>query len=147
MGKVYRARDPVLDREVALKTISREVLDRPDARQRFKREARLAARLQHPNIVTIYELGEVDGVPYIAFAGKHRKPDGSRSPVHDHVFREEAVYASLAETVNEEAESLYYKLHQWLLDGYWVCHMNRLVLVNMISGQKLSSARVVVAAT
>jgi len=66
MGKVYRARDPVLDREVALKTVSREVLDRPDSRQRFQREARAAARLQHPNIVTIYELGEVDEVPFIA---------------------------------------------------------------------------------
>src|SRR6185436_6296781 len=66
MGTVYRARDPVLDRMVALKTISPRLLSDPEAFQRFHREARSAARLQHPNIVTIYELGEVEGVPFIA---------------------------------------------------------------------------------
>ena len=66
MGTVYRARDPSLDRPVALKTISPKSLEKPDVRARFEREARAAARLQHPNIVTIYELGEVDGTLYIA---------------------------------------------------------------------------------
>ena len=66
MGTVYRARDPHLDRAVALKTVAPELLSKADTRARFQREARAAARLQHPNIVTIYELGEVDGTLFIA---------------------------------------------------------------------------------
>jgi len=66
MGTVYRARDPILDREVALKTVSANLLSRPEALLRFQREARAAARLQHPHIVTIYELGQVEGQPFIA---------------------------------------------------------------------------------
>jgi len=66
MGTVYRARDPGLDRLVALKTISPRTLGREDAVLRFQREARAAARLQHPNIVTVYELGEAEGLLYIA---------------------------------------------------------------------------------
>ena len=66
MGTVYRARDPVLDRPVALKTISAELAANPEFLGRFQREARAAARLTHPNIVTIYELGDVGGTPYIA---------------------------------------------------------------------------------
>ncbi len=66
MGHVYRARDPVLDRELALKTVAPELLAKADTMARFQREARAAARLQHPNIVTIYELGEVNGTLYIA---------------------------------------------------------------------------------
>jgi serine/threonine protein kinase len=66
MGAVYRARDPVLDRLVALKQLSAELLAEPGMRDRFLREARSAARLQHPNIVTVYEFGEVEGTPFIA---------------------------------------------------------------------------------
>jgi serine/threonine protein kinase len=66
MGTVYRARDPILDRPVALKTISPELAANPEFLGRFQREARAAARLTHPNIVTVYELGEVNGTPYIA---------------------------------------------------------------------------------
>ena len=66
MGTVYRARDPLLDRQVALKTIAPGLLSSEETLARFQREARAAARLQHPNIVTIYELGEVGGVHYIA---------------------------------------------------------------------------------
>jgi WD40 repeat protein/predicted Ser/Thr protein kinase len=65
MGKVYRAQDPSLDRQVALKTVSPALLTGKDTLARFLREARAAARLQHPNIVTIYELGEVDGTHFI----------------------------------------------------------------------------------
>jgi tRNA A-37 threonylcarbamoyl transferase component Bud32 len=66
MGAVYEARDPVLDRVVALKTMSEALLIEEEMRERFYREARSAAKLQHVNIVTIYELGEVDGRPFIA---------------------------------------------------------------------------------
>ncbi|MEE8218126.1 MAG: serine/threonine-protein kinase [Vicinamibacteria bacterium] len=66
MGKVYQARDPDLDRLVALKTVSPALLKGKDTLARFQREARAAARLQHPNIVTIFEVGEVEGTRYIA---------------------------------------------------------------------------------
>jgi len=66
MGTVYRARDPILDRPVALKTVAPELLSKGDTMARFQREARAAARLQHPNIVTIYELGEMTGTLFIA---------------------------------------------------------------------------------
>ena len=71
MGTVYKARDPVLDREVAIKTMSEELLADQEMRERFFREAKSAAQLQHINIVTIYELGKIevgDGVekPFIA---------------------------------------------------------------------------------
>jgi hypothetical protein len=68
MGVVYRAVDPVIEREVALKTLHSElpadVVD--EVRVRFLREARSAGRLNHPNIVTIFDVGEEGGAAYIA---------------------------------------------------------------------------------
>ena len=66
MGRVYRAHDPILDRYVALKTIAPALLTSKEMLERFRREAKSAARLNHPNIVTIYEVGEVSGTHYIA---------------------------------------------------------------------------------
>lgn len=66
MGIIYRARDTILDRDVALKTIARAGSLDNELKERFYREARACARLQHPNIVTVYDLGEQDGVAYIA---------------------------------------------------------------------------------
>jgi len=65
MGKVFHARDRVLQREVAIKTISTEDAD-IELKQRFYREARACGRLSHPNIVTVFDLGEQAGVSYIA---------------------------------------------------------------------------------
>jgi serine/threonine-protein kinase len=65
MGTVYRGRDEALERDVAIKVMSVRGAD-ADARARFSKEGRAAARLQHPNIVTIYELGEHQGAPYMA---------------------------------------------------------------------------------
>ena len=68
MGAVHRAVDPLIERDVAIKTLlpnlPPEVMD--EVRERFLREARSAGRLNHPNIVTIYDVGEQDGVGYIA---------------------------------------------------------------------------------
>jgi serine/threonine-protein kinase len=64
MGTVYRGRDETLDRDVAVKVMSKGLAD-ADARARFLREARAAAKLQHPNIVVIYELGEHEGAPFM----------------------------------------------------------------------------------
>jgi len=66
MGTVYKARDPDLDRVIALKTILPGSVIEVEARERFLREARSVARLQHPNIITIFELGEMEDVPFIA---------------------------------------------------------------------------------
>ncbi|HEX7085567.1 MAG TPA: serine/threonine-protein kinase [Vicinamibacterales bacterium] len=66
MGVLYRGRDPVLDREVAIKVMAGDFSTDEAARTRFFREARAAARLQHRNIVTVYEFAEDNGSPYIA---------------------------------------------------------------------------------
>ena len=66
MGEVYRAKDTRLEREVAIKTLSVERCSQPDALSRFEQEARSACALNHPNIVTIYELGQVNGTRYIS---------------------------------------------------------------------------------
>ncbi|NNF05829.1 MAG: serine/threonine protein kinase, partial [Candidatus Eisenbacteria bacterium] len=66
MGKVYRAIDINLDRPVAIKVLTDRMIGDPEFLERFKREARLAAQLNHPNIATIYEFGEEDGTAYLA---------------------------------------------------------------------------------
>jgi serine/threonine-protein kinase len=68
MGTVYRALDPLIEREVAIKTLHGNLPEeaREEIRERFLREAKSAGRLNHPNIVTIYDVGEENGVAYIA---------------------------------------------------------------------------------
>jgi serine/threonine protein kinase/Tol biopolymer transport system component len=65
MGEVYRARDLNLDRDVAIKVLPAAVADNRERLSRFEQEARAAGALNHPNLVTIYELGTHDGLPYI----------------------------------------------------------------------------------
>ncbi len=71
MGLVYRGYDPGIDRPVALKTMRPEIADDPlsgeDMLTRFKHEARAAGRLQHPNIVTVFDVGESEGTAFIVF--------------------------------------------------------------------------------
>ena len=66
MGEVYLARDGRLDRDVALKLLPSHFTILPDHLIRFKKEARAASALNHPNIVTIYEIGEFEGEDFIA---------------------------------------------------------------------------------
>ena len=66
MGEVFKAHDPVLNRLVAVKTISGSPGAESDARKRFLREAQSAARLNHPNIITVYDLGEEKGRIFMA---------------------------------------------------------------------------------
>jgi len=65
MGVVWRARQRALDRDVAIKTLPGGDLAGTEARERFRTEAQATARLKHPNIVPVHEVGEVDGVPYL----------------------------------------------------------------------------------
>jgi serine/threonine protein kinase len=65
MATVYRARDRKLDREVAIKLLADNFAGDDDVRKRFSREARLAAKLDHPNVVQVFDVGEEDGRPYI----------------------------------------------------------------------------------
>ena len=65
MGEVYRARDPRLKREVAIKVLPPEVADDAERLRRFEREARATAALSHPNILVVFELGTEDGVPFL----------------------------------------------------------------------------------
>ena len=57
MGIVYLGYDPVIERSVAIKTMNAEAFEEEEQKQRFLREARSAGAMQHPNIVTIYEMG------------------------------------------------------------------------------------------
>ena len=65
MGTVYKAHDPMLDRTVALKVISSDIDVTDELRARFFREAQACARLSHPNVITVYDMGEEDGHLYI----------------------------------------------------------------------------------
>ena len=65
MGEVYRARDPRLGRDVAIKVLPGAFTTDPDRLRRFEQEARAAAALNHPNILAVYDLGAHEGVPYV----------------------------------------------------------------------------------
>jgi eukaryotic-like serine/threonine-protein kinase len=67
MSSVYRAFDPTLERRVAIKMMHRDISSDPDQLERFRREARAVARLNHPHVVTVIDAGEDEGAPYIVF--------------------------------------------------------------------------------
>src|SRR5215467_10553572 len=65
MSHVYRSRDTVIDRPVVVKILTNESCADPEAKARFLQEARLAGNIQHENIVSVFDYGEHDGLPYI----------------------------------------------------------------------------------
>ncbi|HSD24737.1 MAG TPA: protein kinase [Solirubrobacterales bacterium] len=91
MSTVYLAMDEVLDRPVAVKLLHREISEEADQLERFRREARAAARLSHPNLVGVIDAGEDDGRPYIVFEYiegrtlKRRIQEEGRLPVDEAV--------------------------------------------------------------
>ncbi|MBK5293982.1 MAG: protein kinase [Acidobacteriia bacterium] len=80
MGIVYRARDEKLKRDVALKVLPSGTLADEGARKRFRREALALSQLNHPNICTIYEIGETDGQTYIVMEYVEGKPLSASIP-------------------------------------------------------------------
>ena len=87
MGAVYRALDPRLQREVAVKVLHRN-LEVSGARDRFLREARTVSSLNHPNICTIFDIGEQDGDPYLVMElleGEALKERIMRGPVPENL--------------------------------------------------------------
>ena len=66
MGEVYLALDEKLDRNVAIKILPSDVAADPDRMRRFVQEARAASALNHPNVAQIYEIGEAEGIHFIA---------------------------------------------------------------------------------
>lgn len=87
MGKVYKAHDTVIGRDVALKVLSTELATEPGFRERFRREAHTAARLTEPHIIPIYDTGEVNGRLYLVMpiingtdVGTLIKREGPMSP-------------------------------------------------------------------
>ena len=66
MGIVYRARDPFLAREVAVKVMSEDLCAEPNFQDRFLREARVSVGLKHENIIDVYDLSEDHGLLYLA---------------------------------------------------------------------------------
>ena len=67
MGEVFQARDPRLERDIAIKVLPAAMAHDPDRLARFQREARALAALNHPHIVTVYSVEEADGVNFLAF--------------------------------------------------------------------------------
>ena len=66
MARVYRALDTILGRQVALKVLSPQLANDPEFSARFRREGKIVAALQHPHIVTLFDVGETDGIQYLA---------------------------------------------------------------------------------
>jgi serine/threonine protein kinase len=103
MGVIYKARDNVLERLVALKIMTNDLPAEADARSRFHREARAVSMMQHPNIVVVYELGEHNGCPFIAMEFLDGEP-------LDHVIRRAAPLSVLQKTaiILQVAKALQY---------------------------------------
>jgi len=74
MGVVYKARDTRLDRFAAIKVLLAEKVADPERKQRFAQEAKSASSLNHPNIITIYDIGQAEGVDFISMEFVSGKP-------------------------------------------------------------------------
>jgi len=147
MGTVYKAVDPIIDRTVAIKTInlnlSRQELEEYEAR--FQQEIKAAGRLNHPNIVTIYDVGKTDQVAYMAMEfleGQELKDIiTTRAPTEAEIkFARDSLVLQLPgsnETAGEVAGSYADVLTYGLKDTYWNDYVDE---VRAITPQKLTMA-------
>ena len=83
VGTVYAAHDETMGRRVAIKVMTADLAAEPDTRERFYREARVTSQLLHPNIVTVFDLGEDHGHPYIVMELLRGTPLGEHVQRHD----------------------------------------------------------------
>src|SRR5258705_12043690 len=84
MGEVYLAQDTKLDRKVALKILPADLAANQDRMRRFRQEAKAASILNHPNIITIYEIEQIDSVNFLAtklIEGETRRQRIRRAPL------------------------------------------------------------------
>jgi len=102
MATVYRAYDPSFDREVAIKVLPREFLHNPQFLDRFKREIKTIAQLEHPAIVPVYDVGEHDGIPFFVM---RYMPGGSLS---DMIKKGRFSIEDTARTIERLASALSY---------------------------------------
>ena len=102
MGRVYLAREPFLDRQVAVKVLPVELADAGDARERFLREARTAARLSHPNIVPLYTFGQAGDLLFFVMGYVHGESLESRLRREGRLPHEDArqILVELAEALD-----------------------------------------------
>lgn len=91
MGEVYKARHPNLNRTVAIKVLSTHFKNDPDFNKRFAREAKTMAQLRHPNIITIHDYGNEDGLPYIVMEYLTGETLSQILESRDHIPLDEAV--------------------------------------------------------
>jgi serine/threonine protein kinase len=85
IGEVFRARDTRVGRTVALKKVGPAIAGHPERLQRFLEDARAASALSHPNIATLFDVGEADGVPYLAYefaAGRSLRDECAGVPMN-----------------------------------------------------------------
>ncbi|MBO0882217.1 MAG: serine/threonine protein kinase, partial [Mycobacterium sp.] len=106
MGKVYKAHDTVMGRDVAVKVLPRELAANPGYEQRFRREASVAARLTEPHIIPIFEAGEIDGQLYLVM------PVISGVDVHTVLHREGPMSPQRAVQVVEQLAAALNAAHQ-----------------------------------
>ena len=129
MGEVYTARDTRLGRTVAIKVLPEHVANDPDLRQRFEREARAIAALNHPNICTLHDVGSQDGVDFLVMEHLEGETVGQRIQ-REVLSADEAVQHGLALLAALEALHGHGLLHRDLKPSNLILTVNGLKVID-----------------